>query len=122
MASPIDKMKSQIARGFRGKLRKGTIRREVPGSLDEFGDPVPGSVQTFGFEGIREDLSALYAAQAGIPTTDCKVLGIAGSCEVTPKQGDQVSIEGAWYQCRAVMEIDPAGATWSLQCYGIDAP
>jgi hypothetical protein len=124
MASPLDgQIAKAIAKGFRGKLKKGTIRREVPGvGVDALGDPNPGTVATFPFQGIREDYDASFRATAGIPQTDCKILVIAGLTTAVPKQGDQLNISGAWYQCRAVTDIDPATATYTLQCFDIAAP
>lgn len=124
MASPLDgPIAKAIANGFRGKLKKGTIRREVPGvGVDDFGDPNPGTTQTFPFQGIRSDYDASFRATAGIPQTDCEILVIAGLTAAVPKQGDQLNISSAWYQCRKVSDIDPATATYRLQCFDIADP
>ncbi|PWJ81484.1 hypothetical protein C7441_11015 [Pseudaminobacter salicylatoxidans] len=121
--SPLDAMKAQIAKGFKGKLRKGMIRRMVPGTgVDDFGDPVGMVPADFSFEGIRESFDASWAASAGIPSTDVGILVLLGSTAVEPKQGDTVQIEGMWHQVRRVLDIDPAGASMRLQAYEVSAP
>lgn len=121
--SPLDGMKKAIAKGFKGKLRTGVIRRMVPGTgVDDFGDPVGEVPATFDFEGIREDFDASWAASAGIPETDVGILVLLGSTTVEPAQGDAVQIEGKWHSVRRVIDIDPASATARLQAYEVKAP
>jgi len=118
-------IKKQVAAGFKGKLLPGTLRRETHTTTNGFGDPVSPTVTTYAFEGIRETFDAGYAAGAGIPETDVKVLIIAGLLAAAagqPRKGDKVFINGAWHEVRRIIGIDPAGATYSLQCYEIDAP
>lgn len=123
MASLLEsKIKDQVAAAFKGQLLTGTLRRVVSTSLDSLGDPVPGTATTYSFDGIRESFSAAYAAQAGIPITDVKILVIAGSLSVNPKKDDQIKIEGQWHTVREVLGVDPAGATFELQAYEIEDP
>lgn len=123
MASPLDRIKTALAAGFRGKLKPGTLRRLVPGAgVDAHGDPKPGTAPIWGFEGIRESYDAAYRARAGIPQTDCRILIIAGLIGTDARQGDQLFIEGRWHQVRKIEDIDPAGATITLQCYEIADP
>lgn len=119
MASPLDGMKKAIAKGFKGKLRVGTIRRATPGGLDDFGDPIAPTTADYPFEGIRESFDASWAASAGIPETDVGILVLLGSTTVEPAQGDTVQIEGKWHMVRHVLDIDPAGATIRLQAYEV---
>lgn len=121
--SPLDGMKKAIAKGFKGKLRVGTIRRMVPGTgVDEFGDPVDEVPATFDFEGTRENFDASWAASAGIPETDVGILVLLGSTTIEPKQSDMVLIESKWHSVRKVLDIDPASATARLQAYEVKAP
>lgn len=124
MKSALDGLIARnIARGFKGKLRSGTLRREVPGSgVDSRGDPLPGTTVTFSFEGIRESYDAAYRERAGIPQTDVKILVIAGSIRTTPKVGDQIFIQQQWHKVRSIADIDPATATYTLQCFDIKDP
>lgn len=115
-------MKRQIAKTFKGKLKQGVIRRTTAGTVDQWGDPVPGSTTDYPFEGIRESLDARWAAQAGIPETDIAILVLLGSTTVEPKQGDTVQIEGKSHIVRRVMDVDPAGATMKLQAYEVTGP
>lgn len=128
MASLLERqLKQQIAKAFKGKLTKGTLRRTESAGLDSWGDPLANTTTDSAFEGIREDFSALYKAQAGIPDTDVGILILLGSMrpEITPKQDDLVFLKtpwNKWYKCRRVISIDPAGASCRLQAYEIPAP
>jgi|GEM_PF-3475244 len=121
MSSPLEQIASAVASGFKGQLMTGTIRRETIGSLDENGDPVVTS-QDYAFEGIRDNFSAQYAAAAGVPVTDARILIIAGLCPIVPSQDDKIKISGAWYQVRRVTSIDPANATYTLAGFAIATP
>lgn len=111
-----------IYNGFKGKLLAGTLRRSVPGvGVDDFGDAVPDTISEFPFEGIRESYSAAYRAAAGIPQEDVRFLVIAGSITTAPKRDDQVRLgSGPWHQVREIEAIDPATATYNLQCFELD--
>lgn len=123
MASLLEgRIAKAVARGFKGKLRKGQIRRVATAGVDDFGDALPAGVQTFPFEGIREDYSASFRAQAGIPEEDFKVLVIAGLAGVQPSVGDQVFIQKRWGEVRKLVDSDPAEATFTLQCFEIADP
>lgn len=131
MASALEGLNNlvrrEIAKGFRNQLVKGKLRREVKSSVDEFGDPVPGSVEEYDFEGIRDSFSLTFAALAGIPTTDVRILIIAGLLNTTPQQDDKIRIRGTdgtekWYQVRALIAVDPALAHYQLQCFEIPDP
>lgn len=108
-----------IYAGFKGRLLTGTLRRETPGSgTDGFGDPNPGTTADYTFEGIKESYNASFRASAGIPQTDVRFLIIARSLSVTPRRGDMVRFgSGAWHQVREIEAIDPATATYQLQCF-----
>lgn len=108
-----------IYKGFKGKLLTGTLRRTVPGiGVDEFGDANPGTPTTWTFEGIRETYNAAFRRTAGIPQEDVRFLIIARSIGTEPKRGDQVRLgSGPWHQVREIEAIDPATATYNLQCF-----
>jgi hypothetical protein len=114
----------QIARGFKGKLLVGTIRRAGPYTLDDFGDSVSSGNTTYAFTGMRESFDARYRAQALIPETDVKILVLLASVipPITPVQSDQILINGEWHQVRRVLDVDPASATMSLQAFVIPTP
>lgn len=121
--SILDDLAGDVFAALSGELRTGTLRREIPGSgVDEFGDPLPGTVETYPFEGARDAYARDFAATAGIPGSDARLMILAASITVDPKPGDQVNFEGAWWQVRAIEAIDPAGATISLQVFDIEAP
>lgn len=116
--------------GFKGRLLKGTLRREVIGDssgLDELGDAVAPEPVSWGAQGFTDEYSDFFKAQAGIPTTDLKVCIFAKSLPagVRPQKDDKVSLTQAgvttWYQVRKVM-TDPATALWTCQSFVCQAP
>ena len=114
-----------IARGFKGKLKVGTIRENQPSGLDDFGDEVPpDTIVEHTFTGIRENFDASWMARALIPETDVSILILLQSVNplYQPKQDDLVFIEKMWHKIRRILKIDPAGASIQLQCYVVQTP
>lgn len=122
MASLLEsQLRQKVATAFKGKLLTGTLRRETPGAVNSYGDATVGTTADYSFDGIVENYSAFYRAQAGIPDTDVKILIIGGSLAVTPVKDDKVKIRGIWYQLRSVA-TDPALASHTCQAFEIEAP
>jgi hypothetical protein len=125
-------LRKQIASGFKGRLLRGTIRRDTAsGGLNSLGDPAAVTTQTFTFEGIREDFSAIYRERAGIPDEDVKILMIAGLIKpaTDPRKDDYVNLPdpfngntARWHRVRKVLATDPATASHQLQCFPCGAP
>ncbi len=117
------KLAKQIFKGFKGKLLKGELRREVSGdTLDEFGDPVGPTLQYFGIEGFTDEFSAFYKEKAGIPESDLKVAIFAQSSPgLTPRKDDKVTFKGKWYQLRKI-GVDPADALFECQSFEVLPP
>jgi hypothetical protein len=126
MASFLDsQLKGIVAQAFKGQLSDGTLRKETYTTRDpSTGDPSGSTVTTYPFNGIRDSFNAAFAAQAGIPTTDVRVLVLLGSLPegILPSKDDKVFILGAWFQVRKVLEIDPANAAMTLQVFQVQAP
>lgn len=123
MASPLETaIAKQVASALRGRLLTGTLRRVASSSVDSYGDPIAGAATTWSFDGIVDSFSAFFAAQAGIPTTDVRVLLVAGSLATVPQKDDQVKFRDEWYQLRRLVERDPAGATYVFSGYQISDP
>lgn len=110
-------IKAAIANGFRGKLLKGTLRKVTAAGRSSNGDPTTAPAD-YACQGFREAYSAFFRAQAGIPDDDVKIVLIAGLCGAAPVSGDKINLSGGWWQVRKV-DIDPAGATYSAQCFGV---
>ena len=122
MASPLDKMKAQIAKGMGKMLFPATVWRYVPGEgVDEWGDANKGSWVSYPAKGIVEEYDDAYRATAMIPATDVKILLLAGTVAVDVRKDDVIFIREAFWQARAV-KTDPASATWGIQAYGISRP
>lgn len=102
----------------------GTLRREVATAVDQYGDPAPATAQTFQVEGIRDQFNESYALFYGIPQTDIRILLIMNLIRpaTTPQKDDKIFMRGEWYQVRRVLELDPASASITLQCFRIEAP
>lgn len=115
-------IRKTIAKEFRGKLLRGALRRTAHASLDSYGDPVAGASTTWAFEGMVGTFNAAFAAAAGIPVTDAKVLIIAGSVTTTPEKDDQVKLRSTWYQLRQLTAQDPANATYEYAAFQIADP
>lgn len=123
MVSPLESaIKKQVAVAFKGKLLTCTLRRITTSSVDSYGDPVPGAATTWAFDGIVDKFNAAFAKQAGIQTTDVRILIIAGSLTTTPQQDDQIKVRTEWYQLRDLIERDPANATYIYSGFKITDP
>lgn len=111
-------IKKAIAAGFKGKLLKGSLVRQVRSSTkDEYGDPVSTTPTTFKFEGLRENWSSFFRTSVGINDTDVGILIIAGSTNTQPQKDDVITLSGKEMVVRKIAEIDPAGATYRVACY-----
>lgn len=118
----LDTIRSEITAGFRGKLRTCTLRRETVAALSDTGDPLPASTQSWQFDGMRDSFNAAFAAAAGIPRNDVRILIIAGSLATVPAIDDKVQVEGEWFQVRQMVGVDPATATYTLAGFRIPPP
>lgn len=92
-------------------------------------ESTPTTYQTYNFEGIRDNFNANFAAQAGIPRTDVRILIILGLITpvTTPQVDDMIRIRGddgtqKWHKVRAKLTVDPANAHIVLQCFEIPTP
>lgn len=113
-----------IFQGFKGKLLKGTLRRDVvaeSAGLDDLGDPNATDPQTFSGEGYVDSKVERFARVAGIPTLDGTVYFFGASLPTTPLKGDKAFMASQWWEVHAVQN-DPATALWALGCTSIPAP
>lgn len=112
-------LRNSIAKGFKGRLLVGTLTRAVSGGLDEYGDPLPGTTQSFRVEGFPDEYNEAYRVTAGIPEGDSKVVLIAGNCETAPLKDDKISFSNfPTFQVRKV-KTDPALAHYECQSYKV---
>lgn len=110
-------IKKAIADGFRGTLLSGTLTKITTTGRGSNGDPTT-TTANYAVQGFREAYSAFFRAQAGIPDDDTKITLIAGLCGAEPAIGDKIILSGGTWQVRKVA-IDPAGATYDCQCFGV---
>ena len=118
----LDTIRTEIQRGFAGKLRKCTLMRMVSSQQDDLGDAAGTVKKTWQFDGMRDSFNAAFAVQAGIPNTDVRILIIAGSLAVEPRIDDKIQCEGRWFQLRQRVDVDPATATYTYAGFEIKAP
>lgn len=123
MASQLETaIRSEVAKAFKGRLLTCTLRRVAASTVDAYGDPVYGAATTWSFDGIQDSFRAEFAAAAGIPVTDARILIIAGSLATTPQKDDQVKVRDRWFQLRQRVEEDPANATYVFAGFEIGDP
>ncbi len=130
MASLLESfVRKAIAQGFKGRLLTGVLWRQVPTSVDSSGDPTGGTPETYSVQGIRDSFNKAFAATAGIPTDDVRILLISGLIlpVTTPVVDDMIRMRDAtgvqkWHKVRAVLTVDPANAHIVLQCFEIPTP
>ena len=111
-------LRSQLAKGFKGRLLVGVLTRKTNGDVDERG--IPQTIETsYRMEGFVDNYSAFYRRNAGIPDNDVKIVLIAGNCDTDPIKDDRVKFANfPQYQIRAV-ETDPALAHFNCQSYSV---
>lgn len=120
MASILDGLRADITAAFDGTLRDGTLYRQGEG-VDEYGNPIPGNWESLGgFQGLRANYDAAWAAQAGISRTDARIEMLAASLSTAPMRDDCLTIEGAWWVIIEV-ELDPAGSWFTCECRATSA-
>ncbi|RVJ82620.1 hypothetical protein [Sinorhizobium medicae] len=117
----LDDLRADVTAALTGTLRSGTLRREVDGGQDEYGNPLPGVVTNYPFEGIRGSYDAQYAGMSGIPREAAKIEILAASITVEPARLDVLTIEGAWWLIVNI-EVDPAGSWFVCQCQATVSP
>jgi hypothetical protein len=116
------KLAAALAKGFNGRLLRGTLRKVTTSGRDANGDPIT-SPTDYAVQGFVDSYTAAYKAAAGIPATDSKVTLIANLCAAQPAIGDKIMFTsgqyaGIWWMARDRV-IDPAGATFELQSYQV---
>lgn len=116
-----------IFEGFKDRLLTGVVRRKRPatsGGLNDHGDPVDLDHDEWEVQGFFDLYSRDTRARAGIPDEAVKTCIFAQSApDWTPKQDDLVRLGTKWARLTAgPLEIDPAGALWTLQSQQIEAP
>jgi hypothetical protein len=116
-----------IYAGFQGKLLSGEVRRKsrpTSGANDAHGDPIELDNETWQVEGFFDNFSRFTRAQAGIPDGTVKACVFAQSApDWTPHKDDLIRLGTKWAQLAGgPLDIDPAGALWTLDAMQITAP
>lgn len=120
-------LRQSIYDAFKGKLLSGEVRRKVrpsSGANDAHGDPVEVDEQIWSVEGFPDNFSRFTRAQAGIPDSTVKVCVFAQSAPSWgPHKDDLVRLGLQWFKLGGgPLEIDPAGALWTLDGEKVEAP
>lgn len=111
-------LRSQLAKGFKGKLLVGVLTRTENGVPDDNG--VPSTTEAkYRVEGFVDHYTAFYRKSAGIPEHDVNVVLISGNCDVNPIKGDKVKFPNyKKYQVRD-LKSDPALAVFECQSFEV---
>lgn len=134
MASFLDGMAGSIYAGFKGKLRKGVIRRLAGGGgLDGHGRPQGQAPTLHAVEGFQDDYSDFTRANAGIPANAVRVNLFAASIKptLTPTKDMLVRLDfpaangvpahAQWFKLLGA-DTDPATALWVCPAFKVEAP
>ena len=129
MASLLESfIRNTVAKSFKNQLLHGVFLRPVLSGVNEYGDAEYTFTQ-YAFQGIRDTFDKRFAATHGIPTTDVRILMIAGLIvpTTTPQLGDKIRIRGddglqKWHEMRRQPTVDPANAHFVLQCFEVPEP
>lgn len=116
-----------IYSGFKGRLLSGEVVRKnaaASGGTDAHGDPIALEDLRWEVQGFIDNFSRFTRAQAGIPDATLKVCIFAQSApDWTPRKDDMVRLGSQWTELSGgPLDIDPAGALWTLDGIPIEAP
>ena len=114
------KIRKAIAKGFKGKLLKGTLTRRNSSTVDpNTGFPTNTTPQSFTVEGFHDNYNETFRVGAGIPETDSQIILIAGNCQIEPKKDDKIIFPNyPSFQIRKI-KTDPDKAHFDCQVYEI---
>lgn len=113
---------NELFRGFKGKLLKGTLQRNVYQDINDLnGDRIPHSKATYSFEGFDASYNQYEKLKYNIPESDCKIVIFTKSITTTPVKDDYIYIRSRWVQLRAVRQ-DVAQALYVCQAFDIEDP
>lgn len=116
------KIRQKIAKAFKGKLLKGTLTRTFESNTvdPETGFAVEGISQTFSVEGFVDNYDEYIRVRLGIPQEDCKIILIAGNCQVDPILNDVVIFPSfGSFKLRSNIMTDPDKAHFDCQAFKI---
>lgn len=117
MASPLSgSLAATIGKAFNKLFLDATLTRDVPqdSPAPEPGNPPVLVAVDYSCKAIVSEFSDFYKLQSLVQGNDRKILVLAASLSVEPKEGDRISIQG---QTHSVVSVgsDPAKATWELR-------
>lgn len=122
MPAQEKRLRKKLKRAFRSLHLEVVLRRPGTGaSVDEFGDTVGATPESYSGKGMLLNYEDDFRVRAGIPETDVKVTIFATGFGTTPNEDDQVQIRDTWHQIRSV-DWDPILAAWACQSYEIEDP
>ena len=128
-------MAGSIYSGFKGKLRKGLIRRLGAASgLDGHGRPEGAAPILHSCEGFEDDYSAYRRATEGIPRTSTRIniFGASIKPAIEPSMDMLVRLDypaangipahSKWFKLLERIERDPAKALWQCEAQAAVPP
>lgn len=94
------------------------MTRATATSVNEYGDPVPGTAIIYSCEGFPDNYDDAYRKTAGIPETSVKLVLIAGNTTTDPRKTDKITFRGITYEILKV-KTDPALAHYECEAYRV---
>jgi hypothetical protein len=132
MSNPFATLSKQLAQSFNGKAPSvGKVLRQTIDSVNDYGDPVAAANQLYDFQGVRSALAYKYLSKPDLQITDVQIMVFNGltDCPLPLLQTDKIligpadgSVPSQWHQIRAILEVDPAGATTTVAAFVIKDP
>ena len=111
-------IKNSVFNAAQGVFLDFTVRNPNQGTYDKDAQAFTGggAPTSYPCKGIVEDYTDRERAESNITEKDRKILLLAGSISVKPKQGWEVEDNnGNKYEIVGPIKTDPAGATYQIQ-------
>lgn len=114
MAGLLADLKASIDSALVGELSPATYWRSEQVGSTPLNEPIYDWV-SYPCEGIRGTFDVLLTGTGTVPLDAAKIEILASSLSIPVLAGDRINIDDSWWSISRI-ELDPAGAWWTLQC------
>lgn len=118
----LDDLPEILADALGDDFRGAVLQRETASSTGPSYDPDPPMLTSYPCRAIHDEWSATYRAGGLVTGKDWKILVLAATLAVEPREGDRITLEGVTLTvvsdggAQPAVTSDPATATWVLKC------
>jgi hypothetical protein len=107
-----------VATSIGPQLYRGVLQRQVPGVRTSPTSGHTSSPVSYGFRGFWDSFGLAEIDGSQVLFGDTKALIIVGTLPagVMPQKSDTITIQGITRVVQGILERDPAGATYLVQC------